>query len=238
MTTSLPYPKDAWLAQLAEDVGRTLAKSRVRPELACLLLLALLANPQTGLVLVPRQRLARLAGMAELVLDAVLKSLEAKRLIHAVEPGMYLVISLRTWHNGQSNQVSPNAAGGASGVEISTPHTKQPARSALQNRKTAERKTASAEQDPSDAGQPGEGVNRPGSGEEDLERFVCRLVTAIGAPARETASYETFCRRYPRQVLETALERVKRTPAERIRKSRGALFTYLVKTLAGGERSE
>ena len=68
-----------------------------------------------------------------------------------------------------------------------------------------------------------------GSEEEGLEAFLDRLLDVLHAPD-ERASYRAFCRKYPRAVLEEALSRV--ASARTIRKSPGALFTYLVKKLA------
>lgn len=64
-----------------------------------------------------------------------------------------------------------------------------------------------------------------------LDRFVDRLVEFLDARSERDA-YRAFCRRYPTAVLEEAFRRVVETPADRIRKSKGALFTFLVKSLS------
>jgi hypothetical protein len=79
----------------------------------------------------------------------------------------------------------------------------------------------------------GRGERGPEKGEREawLDRFVDMLVTRFGCPI-ENGSYRTFCAKYPRRILEEAYARVCDTPRERIRKSQGALFVYLVKTLS------
>ena len=44
--------------------------------------------------------------------------------------------------------------------------------------------------------------------------------------------YESFAQRYPESFLRRILNEVLEVPAERIKKSRGALFTYLLKKYA------
>ena len=48
--------------------------------------------------------------------------------------------------------------------------------------------------------------------------------------------YRSLCDRYPQDILCRALSEVEAIPAERIKKSRGALFTYLVKKYAQEEK--
>jgi hypothetical protein len=70
-----------------------------------------------------------------------------------------------------------------------------------------------------------------GSGEEgELVGFLRELGKLIDAPD-QLAGLKTFCERYDPSILNAALERLRRTPRDRIRKSPAALFTYLVKTL-------
>jgi hypothetical protein len=47
------------------------------------------------------------------------------------------------------------------------------------------------------------------------------------------ALYLKYCRTYPQAVIFRAFADAKEIPLERIRKSRGALFTYLAKKYAG-----
>jgi len=76
----------------------------------------------------------------------------------------------------------------------------------------------------------GDGSLREGETSDWIDRFVERLVEKFGCPD-ERSSYLGFCRRYPENVLEDAYARVCDIPRERIRKSPGALFIYLVKKL-------
>ena len=55
---------------------------------------------------------------------------------------------------------------------------------------------------------------------------------------RENRSlYEYYARKYPESLLRKLLASVLRVPNERIRKSRGALFTYLLKRYAHNEQN-
>lgn len=83
----------------------------------------------------------------------------------------------------------------------------------------------------------GRGHGGPGEGEREaqLRNFVSTLVDKWGVP-QERDIYLAFCRKYPLAVLEEAFTRVLDTPRERIRKSPGALFVYLVKRIEAGRR--
>jgi hypothetical protein len=49
------------------------------------------------------------------------------------------------------------------------------------------------------------------------------------------ALYKSYCKTYPRNVILDAYERTRSLPDEKIKKNRGALFTYLVKKLSNNE---
>jgi len=49
---------------------------------------------------------------------------------------------------------------------------------------------------------------------------------------KNLALYLAYCRRYSAEIINRAFEVVKETPIERIKRSRGAFFTYLVKRYA------
>ncbi|MBI1805093.1 MAG: hypothetical protein HY033_10235 [Ignavibacteriae bacterium] len=56
---------------------------------------------------------------------------------------------------------------------------------------------------------------------------------ALALNDRENRSlYEYYARNYPESLLRKLLASVLRVPNERIKKSRGALFTYLLKQYA------
>lgn len=50
--------------------------------------------------------------------------------------------------------------------------------------------------------------------------------------------YVAFCRRYPLPVIRKAFEATQRFPPEKIRKSKGALFIYLVKHYANQQKPQ
>lgn len=50
--------------------------------------------------------------------------------------------------------------------------------------------------------------------------------------------YLSYCKRYPEQLLRRVLSEVKEMPQERIRKSRGALFNYLVQKSANKQNNQ
>ena len=49
--------------------------------------------------------------------------------------------------------------------------------------------------------------------------------------------YLSYCRKYPRDIILRAFGEAKETPEGRIKRSRGALFTYLVKRYAQREKN-
>lgn len=51
------------------------------------------------------------------------------------------------------------------------------------------------------------------------------------------AAFESICRLYPQNIIQKALMETKEIPSEKIKKSRGALFLYLVKKYAQQEKS-
>ena len=49
--------------------------------------------------------------------------------------------------------------------------------------------------------------------------------------------YLNYCKKYPERIVVKAFITVRRTPDEKIKKSRGALFTYLVKQFVEQEKT-
>jgi hypothetical protein len=68
-------------------------------------------------------------------------------------------------------------------------------------------------------------MNPPHTNEDTLAEM---LVAALDAPEHETR-FRQLCRKYPQPVIYRALRQARQTPAEKIRKSRVALFIFLVK---------
>lgn len=48
--------------------------------------------------------------------------------------------------------------------------------------------------------------------------------------------YLSYCRKYPPEIIDKAFKVASETPPERIKRSRGAFFTYLVKTYAQNQK--
>lgn len=68
-------------------------------------------------------------------------------------------------------------------------------------------------------------MNHPDSNEDTWAEM---LVVALEAPQHELRLRQ-LCRKYPPEVLARALRQARQTPAEKIKKSRVALFIFLVK---------
>ena len=215
-------PDHPWVPELA----RTITESRLSgAKLPLLLTLCLVANVRSGRVLIERRTLSELVALEEPTLESWLHEFEAGGLITLRSKGTYLVLFVRMWRSETlgGDTAEPQKTASVSDKQgRSAPPSTPPPVSALPLKNSAE----SAEQNRAEQG---DGVRGVGSEEEGLDAFLDRLVKVVGAPD-ERSSYRAFCRKYPRPVLEEALARV--AAAGNIRKSRGALFTYLVKKLA------
>lgn len=66
-----------------------------------------------------------------------------------------------------------------------------------------------------------------------LAAFVRRGLSDEEASLEE---YIELCEHVPREVIKTAFEQSRRVPAEKIRKSRAALFRYLIQTYANKQK--
>gem|GEM_PF-2243160 len=66
-----------------------------------------------------------------------------------------------------------------------------------------------------------------------LANYIANL---LNEPTYQTA-FETLCRLYPQNIIQKALLETREIPSEKIKKSRGALFIYLVKKYAQQEKS-
>lgn len=222
-----------WIGEFASRVAVWFVDMHSENEARLLTTLAVLATPRSGLVLVEKSRLAWILATKPEVIDQGLASLAEQRLIRLMESGPYLVISLKSWSaRGERAEREIPLKSGANGAQ-KPPSIPPPVANASpfeKNSSNVSRATATAERH--SAGRVrGDGVKGAGSGEEGwLEGFIHELAVLIDDPA-ELASLKTFCERYDHSVLTQALERLKRTPKDHIRKSPAALFTYLVKTI-------
>jgi hypothetical protein len=161
--------------------------------------LVCLATPW-GLIIRSRKRLADDLTVSEQTIDRWVKRLADARLVYVQVPSPFLVIRLRFWSSSTSTgaEKPANSAADASDKEENAPG-KQLAAAALS----------------SGVGGLGEGA---GLGDEIRE--------VLGeAGAAEVAG---LVNAYPPHVVRKALQRVRTTPQHQIRKSKAALFRYLL----------
>lgn len=71
--------------------------------------------------------------------------------------------------------------------------------------------------------------------EDNSDRLTAEDLSERLGNSEGLAYYSSLCERYPQDVLVKALEEVEAIPPERIKKSKGALYTYLVKKYAKEE---
>ena len=208
-------------------------------QLPLLLILCLLSYPKTGMVLVEKGHVAEILEVESGSIDTWLVDLERQRLLDVRDSGPILVVSIRMWSCSTNTPAPANGKNDAkvrTKTEVGPPPSIPPPRNCRSDSAAGSKESLPAEAEKQGRAVPeqktGDGVRGPGSEEEGvwLEQFLDRLVRVLRSP-EERPSYRTFCQRYNRKVLETALQRVEDTPKEKIRKSPGALFTYLVKTL-------
>ncbi|MCL4704889.1 hypothetical protein KJ068_06995 [bacterium] len=78
------------------------------------------------------------------------------------------------------------------------------------------------------------------SGEErkvhDVSGLAHEIASALEEPDNQPY-FEELCRRYSDHIIQKSLEEARAVPTEKIKKSRGALFAYLVKKYAREEQS-
>lgn len=221
-----------WIGEFAKRVATSIRGRQLR-EAQLLITLAVLAAPRSGLVLIEKSRLAWILAVKPDLLDPTLASLAAQHLVRLMESGPYLVISLKYWSGIRSKAERENPLKSEATVSQKPPSIPPPSANASpfeKNYSNDSRATARAERHPAERAR-GDGVKGLGSGEEDqVSDFVRQLSSVIDEPA-ELEVLRAFCNRYDQSILTEALERLRKTPRERIRKSPAALFTYLVKTI-------
>jgi hypothetical protein len=157
-----------------------------------------------GLVISPRSRIAKNLGVTDERIDSWLTRLANAGLIKIETPSPYLVIRLRFWSRPR-----------ARGVEKSTPGSGRQAHVSNARVGSSKQQAAAASSKSSGDGGRGEGVSleaeaRAILGEDDVDD-VRELIDA-----------------YPAYVVQKALHRVRMTPSEQIRKSKTALFRFLL----------
>lgn len=155
-----------------------------------------------GTVIRTRTRLSEDLSVPEHRVDAWLERLVEAGLVKVVSPAPYLVVRVDSW-SSQSRRGSPSGHTGA-------PSRINRSKAALENGNSNSRTIQQAIGD----GGPGEGdlLKRARSILGDLEESELRLILETHSPSR----------------VARVLDRVEKTPPERIRKSRLALFRYLL----------
>lgn len=166
------------------------------------LVLVLAANDR-GLVIRTRDQLAGSLAAAEGEIDTWLSHLSTCGLIKIKSPPPYLVISLRFW-SGSAPQLAFES--GAGSGESSPAMEEVPVSSKL----------PAAEQ--------GKKSGDGGTGEGEALLAEARAVLG----ETDTAEVPRMLDSYPRPIVRRALQRVRATPEMQIRKSRVALFRFLL----------
>ncbi len=155
-----------------------------------------------GRVIRTSARLASDLSVEENTIQDWLKRLEKHSLIQIQSPPPYLVTRLRFWPSRDQNR-SPN-----------------PPKTAAKQAKHKYVPVGSSKLASSKAGEVG------GSGEgEDLDRAVA---SELGVSREEI---EQWIADYPETIVQRALTRVRNTPESQIRKSKEALFRFLLTRL-------
>jgi hypothetical protein len=177
---------------------------------AAILYLALLglAMPR-GIVIRTRMRLAEMLSVSEVEIDRWLVRLAKLGLVVLKTPSPYFVISLSFWSGYEEGRAqNPEQSGRASGeMQRDVPVSgKQAAAAAVKNKIN------------------GDGVQGEGAG------LLAEAQKILGGnDAEELAE---LLAQYPQAIVRRALARVRATPARRIRKSKLALFRYLLTTFS------
>lgn len=184
--------------------------ARLGPSLWLYVRLITIAN-SSGRVCRTTNTLAHDMDVAESELGTWVTRLAAAGLLEVQNPAPYLVLKLRLWpsmesKSQESSDVQPRAPAPLGGS------SKLLHASAAENEKS---KQAGKHED-----------GGPGEGEALLPEVLGVLGTTEQAKARDLIA------RYPGFLVRRALRRVEITPADQIRKSRLALFRYLLAKFA------
>jgi hypothetical protein len=196
----------SWISRSAVEAPLTLKDAIDSLGRAVWLYLHLLkiANPPP-IVLRTVERLAEELALPEQTIEEWLRRLSESRLIRLESPPPFLVIKLLSWLNsGDSTSESlgsPSGLNGHSHSEVPVSSSKQQAAAAALQ-------------------QTGEG----GTGEG--EALLNEVAQALDGADREEV--RSLIGEFPKPVVLKALIRVKSTPSSQIRKSKLALFRYLL----------
>lgn len=199
-------------AQLACLEGALDAALSLRRPVAALgravwLFLALLrAAHRTGTVLRTREHLSQDLGVPEASIDDWVSRLVGVKLIEVRNPAPYLVIQIRSW-----SADGPHSEGNQRVLQEAPP----PTANSVPVSSSSNDRTATALRKKNWDGGPGEGIGL-------RERLRAELPDL---PEPELAA---VLRVYSAAAVERALERLRRVPDGKIRKSRLALFRFLL----------
>ncbi len=226
-----PCPEHPWVLRLAAlFMDRERIHLTHRASFGLYVVLLLLAHNRSGRVLVMRDSVTDLFRVASPEIDQWLSELEASRLVRILSGGKYLALVVEKWPSELPKSNAPSIKNPSKMAPKIPPSIPPPSSVLLRSAQNNSFESARRILQERTEAKTGVGVEGPGGGEEGFrERFLDRLVEVLGVP-EERRSFETFCRPYPREILEAALDRVEKTPLSNIRKSRGALFVHLVKT--------
>jgi hypothetical protein len=155
-----------------------------------------------GVVMVREDVLVDTLKTSPDVLAATLKKLERAGLIEVLTPGHFLVIKLKMWSG-----IAPDPAKNA--PKTGTPPTR--GHSYSFQHEAMDKSKAIAIQD----GGPGEGAH-----------LLQEILATLGES--DPTSFRGVLDHYPVTSIRSVLQRVRATPREKLRKSRTALFRYLL----------
>jgi hypothetical protein len=212
MTGRDPIPR----AVLERVVDRSVFRSV--PEATRLYLALVLAANGSGLTVRSRDWLAKDLSVAEATIDEWVKRLVAAKLVRVLSPAPFLAIALVSWP-GAIDRHAENPLENAS--KKASSHREVPVSSSKQAGR-AEAAAAAAVNISSSRGRAskaGEGSPREGVPTEDEIR------EALAAPDLDVKALLAGA---PKHAVRKALDRVRETPSSRIRKSKAALFRYLL----------
>jgi hypothetical protein len=199
----------SWISRSAVEAPLTLKDAIDSLGRAVWLYLHLLkiANPPP-IVLRTVERLAEELALPEQTIEEWLRRLSASKLIRIDSPPPFLVIKLLSWLD--SGDATSEGLGSASGLNGYS-HSEVPVSSSKQQAAAAPKQT-------------GEG----GAGEG--EGLLNEVAQALDGADREEV--RSLIGEFPKPVVLKALIRVKTTPSSQIRKSKLALFRYLLTKFA------
>ncbi len=171
-----------------------------------LYLMLLQAANHRGLVVRTRARLADSLSVTEELVDAFLIRLAQRHLIDIQSPSPYLVISLPGWATSET------------GMTANTPDLKEKGQIALKVPVSSSKLAAAAEEEKNGVGVQGEG------------ELLAELTREFPEVTRDELRLDIAS--HSQSTVRQALTRVRNTPPHQIRKSRIALFRYLLARLS------